>query len=79
MERKIFTVNDINKYIKNLITSDENLKYVFVKGEISNCKIAATGHIYFSIKDSESKKNEIIVNYDGNYVTYLPKDLVYIK
>ena len=30
-------------------------------------------------KDSESKKNEIIVNYDGNYVTYLPKDLVYIK
>ena len=53
-DRPVFTVSDINQYIKALISSDENLKYIYVKGEISNFKMASNGHFYFSLKDEKS-------------------------
>ena len=49
-DRPVFTVSDINQYIKALIGNDENLKYIYVKGEISNFKMASNGHFYFSLK-----------------------------
>ena len=56
-DRPVFTVSDINQYIKALISSDENLKYIYVKGEISNFKMASNGHFYFSLKDEKSHPN----------------------
>ena len=53
-ERNIYTVSDVNRYVKSVISSDENLKYIFVKGEISNFKRGANGHLYFSLKDKEA-------------------------
>ncbi|MDO5702295.1 MAG: exodeoxyribonuclease VII large subunit [Lachnospiraceae bacterium] len=49
--RKIFTVGQINRYIRGLFAQDTLLTGVFVRGEISNCKYHTSGHIYFSIKD----------------------------
>ncbi len=74
MERKVFTVNDINKYIKNVLTSDEQLKYIFVKGEISNCKIAATGHIYFSLKDNDSVIGAVMFANYTQMLDFVPKN-----
>jgi exodeoxyribonuclease VII large subunit len=51
---KVYTVEQINSYIKNIIASDYMLKHVCIKGEISNCKYHSMGHIYFSIKDEKS-------------------------
>ena len=53
-DRPVFTVSDINHYIKALLSRDENLKYIYVKGEISNFKMASNGHFYFSLKDDKS-------------------------
>ena len=52
--RPVFTVSDINQYIKALLNRDENLKFIYVKGEISNFKMASNGHFYFSLKDDKA-------------------------
>ena len=74
MEKKIYSVNDINKYIKSTLSNDEHLKYIFVKGEISNCKIAATGHIYFSLKDNDSIINAVMFANLAETLTFVPKN-----
>ncbi len=48
---KVYTVGQINNYIKNIITQDYILKSLAIRGEVSNCKYHSLGHIYFSLKD----------------------------
>ena len=74
MERVIYSVQDINKYIKNVLTSDENLRFIYVKGEISNYKKAATGHVYFSLKDNESVINAVMFNNYASKLIFEPKN-----
>ena len=47
----IYTVGEINRYIRNMFTQDFFLQKVYVRGEVSNCKYHSSGHIYFSLKD----------------------------
>ena len=47
----IYTVKQINSYIKNMFTSDYMFRSIYIKGEVSNCKYHSSGHIYFSLKD----------------------------
>ena len=47
----VYTVGQINSYIKMMFSQDFLLNRVSVKGEISNCKYHGSGHIYFSLKD----------------------------
>ncbi len=49
--RNIYTVGQLNSYIKNMFTQDYFLQALFVKGEVSNCKYHSSGHIYFTLKD----------------------------
>ena len=51
----IFTVGELTRYIKNLLESNEKLNNIFVRGEISNLSTPSSGHIYFDLKDEESK------------------------
>ncbi len=51
MTRNVYTVKQVNAYIKNMFTQDYMLSRIYVKGEISNCKYHTSGHIYFSLKD----------------------------
>ena len=51
MTRNVYTVKQVNAYIKNMFTQDYMLNRIYVKGEISNCKYHISGHIYFSLKD----------------------------
>ena len=54
MNDKYLTVTAITRYLKAKFDADNNLKTVFLKGEISNFKAHTTGHMYFSIKDEKS-------------------------
>ena len=63
MNEQILSVTDVNKYIKDLFTIDGFLNNVTVKGEISNLKIHGRGHLYFSLKDENSKINCVMFNY----------------
>ncbi len=53
MRQNVYTVAQINSYIKNMFTQDYMLRFVLVKGEISNCKYHSSGHIYFTLKDEK--------------------------
>lgn len=49
--QKVYTVGQINSYIKNMFAQDFLLQSLSVKGEVSNCKYHSSGHIYFTLKD----------------------------
>ena len=51
MARNVYTVKQVNSYIKNMFTQDFMLNRIYVKGEVSNCKYHTSGPIYFSLKD----------------------------
>ena len=51
MLKNVYTVKQVNAYIKNMFTQDFMLNRIYVKGEVSNCKYHTSGHIYFSLKD----------------------------
>ena len=51
MTKNVYSVGQVNAYIKNIFIKDVILNRIYVKGEISNCKYHTSGHIYFSLKD----------------------------
>ena len=68
------TVTDINNYIKNIVDGDFFLSNVTLKGEISNLKFHTRGHLYFSLKDENSKINAVMFNYKNLRLNFIPKD-----
>lgn len=74
MNDKYLTVTAVTKYIKYKIDTDDNLKCIFIKGEISNCKYHSTGHVYFSIKDENSILNAIMFSTNAKKLTFTPND-----
>lgn len=49
--KHVYSVGQVNRYVKNMFTQDYFLQKVYVKGEVSNCKYHTSGHVYFSLKD----------------------------
>ena len=52
MQQNVYTVSQVNSYIKNMFAQDYMLTSILVKGEVSNCKYHSSGHIYFTLKDA---------------------------
>jgi exodeoxyribonuclease VII, large subunit len=52
---QVYSVSQINQYIKNMFTRDYALNNIYMKGEVSNCKYHTSGHIYFTLKDSKGQ------------------------
>lgn len=52
--QNVYTVAQVNSYIRNMFTQDFMLQKVRIRGEISNCKYHSSGHIYFTLKDAKS-------------------------
>lgn len=68
------SISDVNAYIKSILDSNEFLNYVHIKGEISNLKFHTRGHLYFSLKDENSKINAVMFNYKNYNLDFIPKD-----
>ena len=73
MNNEYLTITDINRIVKNTIESNSELSNVYIKGEISNIKYHTRGHLYFSLKDENSKINAVMFNYE-RYLSFNPKD-----
>ena len=54
MQQQVFSVSEVNGWIKNLIDGIPQLNGVFIRGGLSNYKIYPSGHHYFTLKDAES-------------------------
>lgn len=68
MKSKVFSVTQINTYIKRMFQSDYALRRISIKGQVSNCKYHSSGHIYFSLKDEGSQISCVMfanARYDG--------------
>ena len=72
--RPVFTISDVNQYIKALLSNDENLKFIYVKGEISNFKMASNGHFYFSLKDDKSMISAMMFSGYANKNAFKPEN-----
>ena len=70
----VILVSDVNSYIKSLLNNDERLKYIRVKGEISNFKAYPSGHLYFSLKDQNSVISAVMFNNYAKRIAFSPKD-----
>lgn len=51
MMKNVYSVGQVNAYIKNMFAQDFMMKHIYVRGEVSNCKYHSSGHIYFTLKD----------------------------
>lgn len=74
MNDKYLTVTQINKYIKYRLDNDDNLKLVYLKGEISNFKNHTTGHFYFTLKDENSRILAVMFKSNASKVNFIPRD-----
>ncbi|MDW8799580.1 exodeoxyribonuclease VII large subunit [Clostridium sp. A1-XYC3] len=71
---KTLTISEINKYIKKVLDNDFILSNSSIKGEISNFKLHSSGHMYFSLKDENSKINCIMFKGNSRNLTFLPEN-----
>lgn len=60
MMKNVYSVGQVNTYIKNMFAQDFMMQRISVKGEVSNCKYHSSGHIYFTIKDAAGTLNAIM-------------------
>lgn len=65
-------VSELNAYIKKLVSGDILLSFVEVEGEISNFTHHYSGHMYFSLKDENSKIKCIMFSTDNKLIDFIP-------
>ena len=71
---KYKTITELNNYIKYLLDNDLNLNLVYLKGEISNFKNHARGHLYFTLKDETSRINAVMFQSSAKNLQFVPED-----
>lgn len=73
--RQILTVRALTLYIKGLLERDPELAAVWVRGELSNCKIyPGSGHMYFTLKDEASAINGVMWRSEVQKLRFRPQD-----
>ncbi|WP_352401122.1 exodeoxyribonuclease VII large subunit [Anaerotignum sp.] len=74
IEPKVFSVGQINRYIKNLMENDFILSSLLVKGEISNFKAHSGGHFYFSLKDASGAISCVMFRQEACRLPFVPEN-----
>lgn len=73
-EIKYYSVSQYNQAIKNFLDSKDECREVHIKGEISNYKGHTRGHLYFTLKDEESRINAVMFSFNATNLNFTPKD-----
>lgn len=74
MRANVYTVSQINGYIKRLFEKDAFLQDVFVEAEISNFKPHSSGHWYFTLKDQGAAINAVMFRSSATGVKFMPEN-----
>ena len=74
MDNKYKTITELNNYIKLLLDSNTHLNLVYLKGEISNFKSHTRGHLYFTLKDENSRLNAVMFQGNTKALNFKPED-----
>ena len=70
MMGSIYSVGQVNSYIKDMFVQNALLRRINVRGEISNCTYHRTGHIYFSLKDHTGAISCVMFKGDSQSLTF---------
>lgn len=73
-QAQIYSVTQVNQYIKNLLDRDGSLSGLFIRGEISNYKVYPSGHHYFSLKDSEGAIRCVMFRREATGLRFRPEN-----
>jgi len=68
------SVTELNSFIKKLLDNNKTLAAVSVVGEISNLKDHASGHLYFSLKDSGAQIKAVMFRFQRTKLKFIPED-----
>src|SRR5262245_21518432 len=71
-DRRAMSVGELTRRIKKLL--EDNLRFVWVAGEISNFRPAASGHVYFTLKDDESQLSCVLWKSIIGRLPFKPED-----
>ena len=71
---RYITITQLNRYLKSIFDGDDNLRQIFIKGEISNCKLHTRGHLYFTLKDETSRINAVMFASNVSSLKFKPAD-----
>lgn len=74
MTKNVYTVGQVNAYIKNMFTQDFMMNRIYVKGEVSNCKYHTSGHIYFTLKDETGALQAVLFAGNRKGLAFSMKD-----
>ena len=74
MTKNVYSVGQVNNYIKNMFAQDFLLHHISIKGEVSNCKYHSSGHIYFTIKDAQGAMSAIMFSGNRKGLTFQMKE-----
>src|SRR6266436_7803863 len=75
-DRKTFTVSELTGKIRDLLA--KNFTDISVQGEISNCREAQSGHIYFTLKDDRSQVRCVFFKQQRRGIKFLPEDALHV-
>jgi exodeoxyribonuclease VII large subunit len=70
----VFTVRQLTKYIRALLERDKNLQAVWVRGEISDLTLHSSGHIYFSLKDENTRLRCVMFRNEAAGLLFRPDE-----
>jgi len=72
--RFIFTVKQINRYLKALFAQDRTLQEVWVRGEVADIAVHRSGHVYFTLQDESSRLRVVLFREYAQDLSFVPAD-----
>ena len=78
MIKRQLSVTEVNRFVKTLIATNSVLKSLEIKGEVSNFKRQASGHLYFSLKDVGARIGCVMFRSDAAHLDFEPEDGMHV-
>ncbi len=70
----VYSVSQLNSYVKGVLDKDENLAHIYVTGEISNFKAHYSGHLYMTVKDETASVKAVMFAGNANKLRFTPEN-----
>ena len=70
----VYSVSQLNSYVKGVLDRDENLAHIFVTGEISNYKAHYSGHLYMTVKDETASIKAVMFAGNATKLRFKPEN-----
>ena len=72
--RQVFTITQVNRYVKQMLEADALLAGLFIEGEISNFHAHSSGHLYFTLKDASAALSSVMFAGSAGELNFAPKN-----